>query len=402
LKHRKIYLLKSIFIKFVLAFIFVGLFPLMAIGYYIFEQLPQDLEKDIISNYNQMLLFTSKNIEMKIGEYNQISQLVYNYQSGRYSTISEILKANQFQLMEDFLKSTVYSDRYIESAFFLDEGLDIYSHFTQNAYPLDENFKLSSYPKTNLIMSNKKKLTILPTHEEDYYFRSDNQVISFVRNYLDIHLLPDVEKVITVFLIEVNTDFIKSILDPISIGEESNIIIIDNSGNPIYQSSEKKSDFSIGEMFKQVRGPAEDFVAGFLTAKKGYLFYRNVAKTDWILIFEIPHSDIYRLVNENKKLGLIVIAFLLLCLLLLAFAFSKKLSQPIKNIIAQMKLVESGNFNSDVTVKTHDEIFLLAQAFNRMVKELNVHINEAYVAQIKQKEAELNAIKTQIRPPFSL
>lgn len=397
---KKRYLFKSIFIKFVIAFIFVGLIPLMTISYFVLGTLPQDMEKDIISNYNQMLLYSSKNIEMKISEYNQISQLVYYYKSREYGSIIQILENKQFQKLEDFLRNTVFSEKHIESAFLVDNNLEIYSNFSQNASPLVDGFNMGVYLKSDLVEKNKRELTILPSHEEDYFFRSENTVVSFMRNYLDIDRLPELEKVVSIFCIEVNTDFIKNILDPLSKNNGDIVFVIDRRGYPIFNSSADQLTSGFSEVYKQIRLLEQDVESGHISDSEGYLFYRSIKDSDWMIIYKVKHSSMFKLINEFKNISLIIMLALIITLLLLALAFSRKLSQPIKNIINQMKLVEAGDLTSLVTVKTHDEIHQLAQAFNRMVRRLNEHINKAYIAQIKQKETELNAIRTQIRPHY--
>ncbi|MDC7236109.1 MAG: sensor histidine kinase [Spirochaetales bacterium] len=400
MKTEKRYLFKSIFIKFVLAFTIVGLLPLAGISYFIFETLPGDMERDMISNYSQMLLYSSKNIEKKISEYNQISQLIYNFRSREYGSIIEILDNRQSQLVEDFLRSTVYSEKYIESAFLMDEELNIKSYFTQNAFPFVEGFNMSIYPGTEQIPVDKRSLTILPAHEEDYFFRSESTVVSIVRNYLDISYLPEEEKVVSVFSIEVNTNFIKDIIDPLSINKEEQVFVLNSRGFPVFSSFPLNDPEKPAEIYNQIIPAAREHSSGVIPSESGYLFYREIENTDWFLIFKLQHGSIYQLINEFKKLGLIIISLMIVTLIALALAFSRRLSQPIRNIMNQMKLVESGDLTSEVRVKSHDEIHQLAQAFNRMVKRLNTYINKAYVAQIKQKETDLNAIRTQIRPHY--
>ncbi len=400
MKPEKRYLFKSIFVKFVLAFAIVGLLPLIGISYFIFETLPDDMEKDLISNYSQMLLYASKNIEMKISEYNQISKLIYNYKSREFGSITEIQQKGQSHLLEDFLRSTVYSEKHIESAFLLDENLNIENYFTQNASTFVEGFNMSRYPKTEQIPFNKRKLTILPAHEEDYFFRSESTVISIVRNYLDIKYLPDVEKVISIFSIEVNTDFIKEIISPLSMNKDEQVYVLDGLGYPIFKSSIQVEQSKIDDFYNQISTQAQIDDNGVILSDSGYLFYRKIKNADWLIIYQLQQGSIYQLINETKKLGFLIISLLIIALVSIALAFSKKLSQPIHNIMNQMKLVESGDLTSEVRVKTHDEIHQLAQAFNRMVKRLNDHINKAYIAQIKQKETDLNAIRTQIRPHY--
>lgn len=400
MKSEKGFFFKSIFIKFVLAFILVGLLPLMTISYFVLETLPQDMEEDMISNYNQMLLYSSRNLELKIGEYNQISQLVYNYQSKEHGFIKTILENRQYLKLEEFLRNTVYSEKYIESVFLLDKDLTIFSYFSQNASSLIEGFNLGIYPNADKVKEDNRALTIIPSHSEDYFSRSENNVVSFVRNYMDVNKLPEEEEVLSIFSVEVNTDFIKNILAPLQRNDEEKLFVINKSGSLIYQTSNGDQSSKRTSEFKNIISLSSQTTAGYISDSEGFTFYRSIKYSDWIIIYKINHSLIFQLINEFKSMGLIIMIILIITLLFLAFTFSKKLSQPIKNITNQMKLVEAGDLTSEVHVKTHDEIHQLAQAFNRMISKLNEYINKAYVADIEQKKTELNAIRNQIRPHY--
>lgn len=96
----------------------------------------------------------------------------------------------------------------------------------------------------------------------------------------------------------------------------------------------------------------------------------------------------------------IVIGLCIVSLIVVAVWFSNRFSNPIRSITREMSKVESGNFDTNVTVKTADELGLLSHGFNKMVGRLKEYIDVVYVAQIKQKQAELNALKSQIRPHY--
>jgi len=51
-------------------------------------------------------------------------------------------------------------------------------------------------------------------------------------------------------------------------------------------------------------------------------------------------------------------------------------------------------------VQGEDEIAQLSEHFNDMARQLEAYTNEVYVSQIRQKEAELTALKSQIYPHF--
>lgn len=89
-----------------------------------------------------------------------------------------------------------------------------------------------------------------------------------------------------------------------------------------------------------------------------------------------------------------------IAMIIMGVWFSRRLAAPIRNLIKQMAIVESGNLDTQMVVNSNDEMGRLSHGFNRMVERLQAYIDEAYVAQIKQKQTELNALKSQIRPHY--
>ncbi|UUZ97408.1 histidine kinase [Paenibacillus sp. P25] len=84
----------------------------------------------------------------------------------------------------------------------------------------------------------------------------------------------------------------------------------------------------------------------------------------------------------------------------MSLVFSRRFSRPIRDIMKGMTKVESGKLDISIPVSSEDELGQLAHGFNRMTSRLNRFINEAYVAEIGRKQAELNALKGQIRPHY--
>ena len=69
-------------------------------------------------------------------------------------------------------------------------------------------------------------------------------------------------------------------------------------------------------------------------------------------------------------------------------------------MMEQMSEIETGNFQVRLPVTSGDEIGVLSRRFNQMSKELESYINQSYVAHMKQAEAEMTALKSQIYPHF--
>jgi len=65
-----------------------------------------------------------------------------------------------------------------------------------------------------------------------------------------------------------------------------------------------------------------------------------------------------------------------------------------------MNELEHENFDIVLSEKGNDEISLVSKSFNKMSRKLNELINEVYIVQLKQKEAELKVLHEQINPHF--
>jgi two-component system, sensor histidine kinase YesM len=81
-------------------------------------------------------------------------------------------------------------------------------------------------------------------------------------------------------------------------------------------------------------------------------------------------------------------------------SMSSLIVAPIETMIGVMRLVQTGNLDVSVAIKGKYEISDLADALDRMIRELKDHINREYVAALDKKTADYNALQSQIRPHF--
>lgn len=86
--------------------------------------------------------------------------------------------------------------------------------------------------------------------------------------------------------------------------------------------------------------------------------------------------------------------------LVLASIISQNISSPLKLLIREMKQVEMGNFKGSVTVKSFEEINSLVSSFNRMVNRMDELIERITLATVSEKNAELQALQSQVNPHF--
>ncbi len=180
-------------------------------------------------------------------------------------------------------------------------------------------------------------------------------------------------------------------VDPVSenmgsIFDESKHDILKNKGKEIL---EKKNGFVIEGEGDQAK----------------YIAYATIDSTDWTLCIMTPVSTVIKpaikireSIDENTKSVIRTVTSVILnviqtCLLLSALILlfvtlftgrvSKKISDPLKRLEADVHKISEGNLDNRTTVNTDDEIGSLAHSFNHMTDSL-----QKYIADLKDVTAK--------------
>lgn len=399
---------KGIFIRFVLSFIVVGLLPISGMIYIIYHKLPIEVESYMIANYEEILLYTGKSLKIRLDEFDALLKSIYSLESldaGIQPNLEDQISSgnirdNQEKLMDQYINSVLYTDQYIESVFFLNAQNKVLGYQSKSTNFYYEDIQFENITKFSEIRTDKRSLTILPSHHEEYFSKKNKRVLTFARNHLDINYLPSIEKVNNILLIDVNDQFITDILNRLELIEQSEIIILDRDEYLIYTSKnevyEKEKDVIDDVIFSE----AITYESGHYISGEDLYFYNHIEEYDWYMFYKVNRLSMSGIIQELRTVATVLLVLIVITFILFALIFSQKLSKPIKNISTQMKKVAYGDLTTKVEVQDSYEAMQLAEAFNKMTEKLKEYIEKAYMAQIKQKEAELDAIKTQIRPHY--
>lgn len=128
---------------------------------------------------------------------------------------------------------------------------------------------------------------------------------------------------------------------------------------------------------------------------------------DWSLYGVIDEAQILKEVRKsgNFILYLAIINFVIPTIIIMMI--SSSIHIRIKNILKHMKQFRGKNFEKVPYDSSRDEIGELAIEFNRMIERIDNLINDVYVAdiqkkelEIRQRQAQLHALHSQINPHF--
>lgn len=126
----------------------------------------------------------------------------------------------------------------------------------------------------------------------------------------------------------------------------------------------------------------------------------DIPKTSWRLAGVLDNDYIVKEIRNFQK----IIWMITLCLMILGGFFiwilSRRLSASVKQVVNTMKEVRGGEMSAHMEMEGKNEISIIANQFNKMMKKINNQMDEIKMAGEKEKEAEIRALEAQINPHF--
>jgi two-component system sensor histidine kinase YesM len=126
----------------------------------------------------------------------------------------------------------------------------------------------------------------------------------------------------------------------------------------------------------------------------------NQSSRGLILAHSLPIKKLTSEVDAIQKRNAVLLLSIFLLTAVVFVYFSWKFIQPLKRLSSMMKNVEMGKFQVNYELQSRDEIGTLATSLNSMITTIRDLIQKNYQIEIRQKEAELYALQSQINPHF--
>lgn len=182
----------------------------------------------------------------------------------------------------------------------------------------------------------------------------------------------------------------------------SDILILDNNEEIIFsrqKSAIGNSYYEIANLMEKV-DEKDRTILETIDREEYMITSSEIAKTGWTIFYLTRINDAIAELNVISR-GAVIFLIIMLCLFaIFSVYFLRNIVIPIKNLILTMKIVEKGNFDTSIEVKSDDELYQLGNAFNGMVKKIQNLIDERNLKEKEKNEAEMEALQAQINPHF--
>lgn len=401
----------SLYQKFALTIICVGLIPLGIFSTFFMKRMLGEYQSSLRTNYEQGAVYVSSGIDMLLDSYNEISKMPYYYNGTSegdfrynyvyYDNLRRILYGIDYdtdsvrelrrQNMNAFLRNVQSVDSAILACHFIadNDTLSESFHYSSRYTYLQDEDLFRQREQMDALDKDSKYLSLIPSHQSDYYSQSSPQVFTLARNYFDLTRPVGASEYIGTIYIDVDVNQLAALCQAIEMDGSAGVYVTDRQGNCFFSSDSEL----IGENLDSLNLIFEE-TPGQMVLETAY--GDHGLKVTVLL----NTADAFWAIRQMQNSIYIFAVIIIIALFLGSMFFSRRLTKPIRNMMEQMSQIENGNFKVQLPVESSDEIGILSKRFNQMSQELEVYIKKSYMAQLKQNEAELTALKAQIYPHF--
>lgn len=394
----------SLFTKSVVALIVIGVLPLVLMGVSIYNTYMSFLKETILSNMYRTTRSIGRNIEEMYHEMEENTKYLYTVQEEDYGYLYEILEDRDISankknaIITEMLKDILYMNQYIDHVFFILPDGQEYS-VMRPPEAMTDTKKIQEWYEKNF-QEKEQSMQMLPVHLSDYYVGSKKENFTAARNIMNTRTIQSAsQEILGTLYIDISSEYLDGIINETKLEEGSQIYIVDKAKEEIAYnpySSEKVEHREEFKKYLSYMSPDHQY----MRVGENYYIYSEVPNTNWIVVECIPTYNLENSYQKIRNITLTVMGFSVLLLTIIYYFYSKKTNKPIKDLKIAMERIQKGDLDTRVQVGNNDEIGFLANGLNQMTLELQNHIQKVYIAEIRQREAEIEALKTQIEPHY--
>lgn len=407
--------------KLIVGFISLTALPVIILGTQTYLSTHALLENQIKEELAQTTIARSNIIEtFADDQLTSMESQIISPDISRYLNLSLSARvgSEEYQVAQDKLKSfSKNSPTFIKSYAILD--LSGNSILATNSYTANQNF--SNQPFFNYVTTSKKKivsgLALLP-NEKDYVI------------YFAVPILSKSNELLGVYIRVYTANVIQSVVDTIiqsdrSVGITTEYSYIIDSANffllahttrvdIVYKTFLDKNDASVALLIEQGLIESDKFDVRFISQPETveqlkqmgestffllpspasqYELAQSAAvripNTDWIFITSEPSSTITNLIQGQTRLTVVMSIILVAFAALMALIASSFFTKPITELTEVAQSVSAGDYTKRATIRTRDEVGLLADSINVMIEGIQQSI-ETLESRVQRRTASLS------------
>jgi len=234
----------------------------------------------------------------------------------------------------------------------------------------------------SIALQGKGRLVYLPPNYPQYYKNMNEPVVSVARMIIDPISFEQVGYV----KIDLTQEGFRKILYPDQ-DEKTLFFVYDKNGQRIYPQSMQEAFILNGNML-EYKG-------------NNYMVSSKTSDFSGISVYVLyPYKELQKNANQITRVMLTISITSLILSILSGIYFAKRITKPIRILKEVMHRLSAGDFSVRSSIEDRDEIGELSIGFNSMAEKIQILIKEQFLLEIKEKEAEILVLQSQMNPHF--
>lgn len=337
-----------------------------------------DIKIDVIANYMNE-------------KYNRIYSISNYIHSGSIAGIMS--KINQeadpvyhiedIKYLDVFFRAVSSADEDISDIILCSNNGGMYS-YTKEGYPsVKPSYSFMASKNARELIKMKVDMRITSANTNEYAIKERGEVLTFLGKIYDTAKFPQKEMV-GIYMINIPIDRVHFGIQTDSLDMKGYILVL-NKEQRIVFSTDKSRQSGVYEK------PSND---------KIYANTRAVGTSGLTVVYTLDKKALFREIGLVKQKIIWFVIIFILASLMISWMVSMLFKKRVGALILYMHKIQKGDFEYRLDVRSHDEIGVLSEEFNKMSQQLKTYIDQVYYSEIERKNAELDALQTQINPHF--
>ncbi|MEA4849343.1 MAG: sensor histidine kinase, partial [Clostridiaceae bacterium] len=210
------------------------------------------------------------------------------------------------------------------------------------------------------------------------------------------------KKILGYVFIWINERGVREIFDSYRNEITGTLMVLNTDGNIFATTGTRETlGNNIHQLFPGFKLSSTDTPQRLVKNKKEYLIC--IYKDDFNSLYSVNFMPLDSIVESTNSIlavtAVMMVTLFLFCILAATF-LSRYFTVPILKLAEIMTISDIGQVRTDFVPRYNDEVGYLARCFNQMAEKLNYQAVVIENTQRKQREAELKAFESQIKPHF--
>jgi len=366
IKISKILRNSNIKTRLITSFIVLSILPLVITGIISYKKSSTAISDKIRTYSTQVIGQLGKNIGVELLKYDtfikdiKLDQEVQDNME-KYIHANEIEKFSMNQFLDEYLNRKAFGNQNITSYVYYYDNEHFISSVANSAFFKDDK----TTNKITKAVTKANGSNVFFHYEETFVVGTSIKSIGTGENIGSLY-------------ITVKDSALSEVFKNINLGDGSNIIVVDSSGNIISNKENKNTGTAIkNKNITPEINKIKDFkpiVKSMSLNGKDNLVSISKLKddVDWYVVATVPYSYLNKEIYDIRDNSIYLILIIFVLSVIASVIISRSISEPLSRLIKIMDEAKKGNLSIEIKDNNKDEIGQVLGSFNDMLSNIRI------------------------------